>query len=88
MYTKEDRKQQVISVLWGSTEPLTITQLGRVVGLRRTPYLMSIIDELEFEGWICVVGVVQVGSLPARVYDLTFDAELHISEAEGVQVDS
>lgn len=78
--SRKERKNQLIELLYNATEYMTITEMGRGIGLKRTPYLLSLLSELETDGWICVVGNRAVGNLTAVVFDLTVEAEQWMTE--------
>lgn len=54
---------------------VSITAWGRAVGLRRTPYLIDLVRELEATGIVCYIQGHTTNGLPARFYWLAAQDE-------------
>lgn len=50
--TPDERKQMIIDWLTASRDAHLISEVGRGVGLRVTPYLRSLLADLVDSGWV------------------------------------
>ena len=73
--TKEERKEQVLSVLEYHGVGLTHTQLMQQIGLTRSPYSNDIMNELVEDGYLFTTWAKLTNGLDVKVYHLTIDDE-------------
>jgi len=51
--TRDERKQQIQAIICGATTPITLSQIARLAGIKKSPYLGAIVNEIERTGAIC-----------------------------------
>lgn len=52
--SKRQRRTQIMEFLYAQTETVLISEIGKGVGLKVTPYLRALLDSLEMDGEIYV----------------------------------
>ena len=71
MAARDQRKWDILKILYRQTHPLPATNVLRFAGLKRTPYAMQLLDELVEDGWLQVQRSELNNGLPVRLYGLT-----------------
>lgn len=66
--SRDMRKKLVHGLVLQSPEPLRTIEIARAMGMKRSPYLLGILDELVSEKQLDVVEVEVAPDLPARAY--------------------
>ena len=68
--TRDERKQQLLRLLSETNAQLTISQLCRRAGIRKTPYAVRLIDELFHDGLIEIEESTLVNGLPVFLIEV------------------
>lgn len=71
MAARDQRKWDILQVLYCQEFPLPATNLLRFAGLKRTPYAMELLQELVEDGWLQVQPGELNNGLAVRLYSLT-----------------
>lgn len=66
--SRDMRKNIIMGVVLQASEPLRVLQIARAMGMKRSEYLTTLLDELVYDGKLEVVTVEVAPDLPARAY--------------------
>lgn len=66
---RETRKDQIYNLLvTGAGEGMTAREIGDTIGLKKTPYLIALLNELEHEGYVQIFEGTTPNGLPVFLY--------------------
>jgi hypothetical protein len=68
---RDERKDQIFDAVAANRTGLTARGIGARIGLRKTPHLLSMINEMMHEGYLKAEWQTMPNGMPVRVYFLT-----------------
>lgn len=68
--TREARKLAIVTVLTGATEPMTFRELTRAMGMKASPHVRDLLDELVDEERVCLTSDVAANGAPRFLFQL------------------
>lgn len=68
---RNERLDQILRIISESTTPLTLAQIARFAGLRKTPYLVNLVHDLERDGLVTIEVAYLANNLPVHLVSPT-----------------
>jgi len=68
--TRGARKLAIVQVLWKASEPMTFREITRAMGMKASPHVRVLLDELVGAGLVCQTADVAANGAPRFLFQL------------------